>query len=87
MDGMDARGRGITPAPPEVAAVEVALEEIEGRGPKVKEVAATVFFDRGMGITMTPKALGVSGKTALQVANQGNLPKPSLEACFKTKKK
>lgn len=67
---MKARGKYITPTPPEVAtdeaaAAEAASFEMEGRDPEV-DVAATVFLGRWMGIPMTLKALGGQGRTPLR---------------------
>lgn len=62
---MDARGEGTTAAHLEVVAEGAALVESGGRGPEVEVAAATVFFGRGMGISMALKAFRGLGKTTL----------------------
>lgn len=52
---MKGKGKGITPAHPEVVEVEVALVCIEGRNSEAKVGAITViFFGRGIRIPVTP---------------------------------
>lgn len=53
---MDVRGRGITPTPPEAAAEEIASDKIEGECLEVEVAEKMIFFGRGIGIPITPKA-------------------------------
>lgn len=65
MPRRDARGGGITPAPPEAAAEEKTSTRSEGEGSKEEVAIAVVFFDKGIRIPMTLEALGCLGRTTL----------------------
>lgn len=79
---MDARCKGITPPAPKVAAEDATSAGSKRESLEEGAAVATVFFDREMGISVTPEAFGGLGMTTWRAAGQGDLLEPSLEACF-----
>lgn len=72
---MDAKGGGITPAPPEATVVEAASNEMVGGASVIG-----VFLGLGTGILVTLEALRSQGMTTLNTAGWGALPEPLPEA-------